>query len=178
METMLKFTMERGYKVWLHQEGHFDPPWEIEGMTLHGKCAHIWEVTALIREPTSRWGAQSQTTSQGRAGKFPGRANFTRRGHTWNYLRKAKLSFLVQLYFIGFLKINILLKALRVPAPPWQAILPSDRNWSKRPFILGHSIAKPYIHWKVVVLRWHQRRVCEAAGSRSQAVFLGSCEMS
>ncbi len=53
---------------------------------------------------------------------------------------------------------------LRVPASPWQAILPSDRNWSKRPFILGHSIAKPYIHWKVMVLRWHQRRVCEAAG--------------
>ncbi len=31
--------MERGYKVLLHQDGHFDPPWEIEGMTLHGKSS-------------------------------------------------------------------------------------------------------------------------------------------
>ncbi len=43
------------YKLWLHQEGHFDPPWEIEGMTLYGKCA------------------LTLTTSQLRAGHFPGR---------------------------------------------------------------------------------------------------------
>ncbi len=38
---------------------------------------------------------------------------------------------------------------LRPPTPPWQAILPSDQNWLKRPFILGRSIPKPYIQWKV-----------------------------
>ena len=149
---------EWGYKVWLHQDGHLDPPWEIEGMTLYGKCAHTREVTAYTREvmpthgkwmPTARkwmptpgkwlptsgkwlpspgkwcqqtigWqvtsqgGTGAQTTSQGgtggqtttshrRAGHFPGRANFTRRGHTWDFLRKARMSFLVQSYFIGFL---------------------------------------------------------------------------
>ena len=48
---------------------------------------------------------------------------------------------------------------------PLQAILPSGQNWLKRPFILDRSIAKPYIHWKVMVLRWHQRGVGEAACS-------------
>ncbi len=50
--------LSRGYKVWLHQDGHFDPPSGIEGMTLHRKCAltqkvadsHTQDVAALTRE--------------------------------------------------------------------------------------------------------------------------------
>ncbi len=53
---------------------------------------------------------------------------------------------------------DILIVQLRVPAPPWQAILPYDRNWSKRPFILGHSIAKPYIDWKVITFLFKRIR--------------------
>ncbi len=63
--------MRRGIKTQLHQDGHFDPPWEIEGMNLYGKCAHMgcdcahlesdahtWEVTVHTWEwmPTSgKW---------------------------------------------------------------------------------------------------------------------------
>ena len=61
--------------VWLHQDGHFDPPWEIGGMTLYRKCAHTreWKPTAGKWLPSpGKWGTRSLTTSQGRAGHFPG----------------------------------------------------------------------------------------------------------
>ena len=44
---------------------------------------------------------------------------------------------------------------------------------------LGQSIPKPYVDWKVLVLRWHWRRVCEDAESRKYllALYKNSCKI-
>ena len=68
---------------------------------------------------------------------------------------------------IFFLKKKMHLgQGLRPPTSPGQAILPSDQNCLKKPVILSRSIPESYIHWKIMVLRWHCRRVCEAADIR------------